>query len=106
MLEITDAENNFSMENALLKSAPRYLPSSNPLYTINPTIYEAPPEQVDLSGLVNEEGELTAKKVNREEKEIKQSKENFRKNIMAKSKVLNFGKLPSNSRILSVEENF
>lgn len=49
---------------------------------------------------------MTAKKFNIEENERKESKEQFRKGMMANSKVLSFGKLPTNSRILSVEENY
>jgi len=43
--ELITAENNFSMDGALDSNQPRYLPSTNPLYTVDTTLYEAPEKE-------------------------------------------------------------
>ena len=89
MLDITDAENNFSMENAMTKNVPRSLPSTNPLYSFNPIIYKAPPSEDDLEALKKPLTPITPEKINKEESEMVQRKEKFRKNIISKSNALN-----------------
>lgn len=52
---ITEAENNFSMENALGGAEPRELPSTHPLFAMNSGLYQAPNPKGSLTGDVKEE---------------------------------------------------
>ena len=59
MSDILTAENNFSMDGAEGDTQPRFLPSTNPLYAVDTTLYEAPEKKDVLSGKLPKEEPMT-----------------------------------------------
>lgn len=84
-------ENNFSVAAVVDEKAPvaRYLPSSNPVYTINHTLYKVDEIPAEGSGIKPKVEKITVKAFNEMAHKRDVSNEEFRKNILAKDKILN-----------------